>query len=408
MPSDERQSAGIDSANVPFSMSSDSEARAASASRTRIASVEAIPVAYPEPNDHNRTRTVCLVKLTSETGHVGWGEAATHFEEATLPVAKLIDAFAPLVVGQDPIQNLSIWRELKRRSWWYGTGAGFASFAISAIDTALWDLKGRILDVNVLDLLGGPAKERLPAIASSHGTLASIEDMAEEIAGWLAGGLNGIKIGFGKLGDANLGFELDRDIAFVRAVREAIGPEKKIMIDAGVRNVWDVQAAIRRARAFEAFGVHWLEEPLGHDDPEGYATLRAATEIRIAYGEREWNVAGVERLLRTGTVDVVGLDPGRLEGMTGFAKACDAIETARRQANAHAWSTAISTASSTTLSWYAPVCWQVEVQPNYGPMQTDLVDRPIRHEGGWMPLPTGPGLGIKVQDDVVEHFRMDR
>ncbi len=372
-----------------------------------VTTVEAIPVAYPEPNDHNRTRYVCLVKITSSEGHVGWGEAATHFAEAAIPTAKLIEALAPHVVGRDPLQNLSIWRTLREKTWWYGTGAGFALFAISAIDTALWDLKGRILDVSVLDLLGGPAKEQLPAIASSHATDADIARMAEEIAGWLDTGLHGIKVGFGKLGDANLGFEHDRDVAFVRAVREAIGPVKKIMIDLGVRTTWDVQTAITRARAFEEYSVYWLEEPLGHDDPQGYATLRAATEIRIAYGEREWNVAGVDRLVRTGTVDVVGLDPGRLEGVTGFAKACDICETAHCQGNAHAWSTAISTASSAALSWATTACRQVEVQPMYGPMQIELVDHPVQHEGGWMPKPTGAGLGIEVQDDVVARFRMD-
>jgi len=388
--------------------SADEKVEETASERQVVASVEAIPVSYPEPNDHNRHRSVCLVKVTSGDGEVGWGEAATHFDDATLPVAQLVDALGPLVVGMNPLENLTIWRAMKDRTWWYGTGVGFASFAISAIDTALWDLKGRILNTSVLDLLGGPAKDRLPAMASSHATLADIDEMADEIAQWLASGAHGIKVGFGKLGDANLGFEHDRDVAFVRAVRKAIGPEKKIMIDLGVRIRWDVQTAIKRARAFEEFDVYWLEEPLGHDDPGGYATLRAATNIRMAYGEREWNVPGVDKLVRTGTVDVVGIDPGRLEGMTGFAKACDVCETGRCQANAHAWSTAISTASSNTLSWYAPACRQVEVQPMYGPMQTDLVEQAIAHQGGWMPKPTGRGLGIEVREDVVNRFRFDR
>jgi L-alanine-DL-glutamate epimerase-like enolase superfamily enzyme len=378
------------------------------AEQFEVAEVEAIPIAYPEPNDHHRTRFVCLTKVTTRDGVSGWGEAATHFEEAAVPVARLIDALGPVVVGQNALENISIWRALREKTWWYGTGVGFAAFAISAIDTALWDLKGKLLNTSVLDLLGGPSKDALPAMGSSHGTKADVGEMADEIAGWLETGLQGIKVGFGKLGDANLGFEQKRDVAFVRAVREAIGEKKLIMIDLGVRNHWDVQTAIERAQAFEEYGVYWLEEPLGHDDPEGYETLRAATRIRMAYGEREWNVAGVDKLVRTGTVDVVGLDPGRLEGLTGFARACDVCETARCQANAHAWSTAISTASSNTLSWYAPACHQVEVQPVYGPMQTDLVAQPIQHQQGWMPKPSGAGLGIEVQEDVVARFRIDR
>ena len=89
--------------------------------------------------------------------------------------------------------------------WWYGTGAGIASFALSGIDIALWDLKGKALGVSVLDLLGGPAKDKLPAIASLHGTKARIEDMAEEIAEHTATGLHGAKVGFGKAGGRPFG-----------------------------------------------------------------------------------------------------------------------------------------------------------------------------------------------------------
>jgi L-alanine-DL-glutamate epimerase-like enolase superfamily enzyme len=263
-----------------------------------------------------------------------------------------------------------------------------------------------VLGARVVDLLGGPSKERLPGIASSHATHADIDVMAEEIAGWLATGLTGIKVGFGKLGDANLGFDHGRDIAFVQAVREAIGPQKRIMVDLGVRNHWTVADAARRLPAFEELGVHWIEEPLGHDDPDGYRQLRRATALLIAYGEREWSPRGVSRLLDTGTVDVVGLDPGRAGGITGFAHACDLIEVAGRQANAHAWSTAVDTAASLAISWAKPVCRQLEQQPFQGPMQDDLIGGATVHRDGLLPEPDGPGLGIDVDEVVVQRFNL--
>lgn len=373
-----------------------------------VRSVKAIPISYHEPTDHNRFRSVCLVKITDEEGRIGWGECCTYFHEASRAAAPLVDGLAELVVGRDPLHTEAIWQDMRAHAWWYGTDSGIAAMAISGIDIALWDLKGKILGARIVDLLGGPVHDALPAIASLHGTHEKIEAMAEEIAAHTATGLHGAKVGFGKRGEANLGFDHKRDVDFVRQVTEAMGPEKSLMVDLGVKNFWDIPTAIQRARAFEAFGVAWLEEPLGHDDPEGYAALRAATSIRIAYGERSWSPRDVKRIVATGTVDVVGLDPGRVLGITGFAKSAELCAGSRRQANAHNFSTAIVGAASQALSWASPACALLELQPVYGPAQTDLVDKPVWHDDGYVRMPEGPGLGITVNEDFVEASRLDR
>ena len=107
----------------------------------KIASIEPIPVAYPEPNDFNATRYLCLVKITTDDGVVGWGESITQFPEVNPAVASLINSLSDSVIGQDPVNTEKIWRDLKDRTWWYGYRGGIASFAISAIDIALWDIK---------------------------------------------------------------------------------------------------------------------------------------------------------------------------------------------------------------------------------------------------------------------------
>ena len=374
----------------------------------KVQSVEAIPVSYREPTDHNRFRSVCLVRITDKDGRVGWGEACSYFPEATLAAARIIEGLSGLVVGRNPLHTEAVWLKLKDHTWWYGTGFGVASLAISGIDIALWDLKGKQLNTGVLDLLGGPVRSRLPAIASLHGTKAGIDEMVEEIAGHTSTGFHGAKVGFGKAGDAHLGFEEARDLEFVEKVQAAMGLGKDLMIDLGAKNFWDVPTAIRRARAFEEYGVAWLEEPLGHDDPRGYTALRAASGIRIAYGEREWNARGVQRIVETGTVDVIGLDPGRIEGITGFRKAAEICALNRRQANAHNFSTAIVGAASQALSFASPACRLLELQPVYGPAQRDLVDRPIWHVDGFVNLPDGPGLGIEINEDLVHSARLDK
>jgi D-galactarolactone cycloisomerase len=374
----------------------------------RVESVEAIPVSYPEPNDFNALRHLCLVKLIADDGSVGWGEAITQFPEASFAAKAIIDGMAPNVVGRDPVENVAIWRSLKEQAWWYGYGGGIASYAIAAIDIALWDLKGKALGCSVLELLGGPVHERLPAIACSHAHYESIPEMAEEAADWLSTGLQGLKVGFGKRGNARLGYEHDRDVAYVKAVREAVGPGKSLMIDLGYAIKWDVATAVERTRAFEEHGLTWIEEPLGAWDPEGYATLRAKTTTRIAYGEKEWTVEGFQRVLDTGTVDVVGCDPGRAEGITGFSQVCRRVEAARRQANAHAWSSAIVSAASLAVSFSSPACKLFELKPLPNPMQHELVSVPFGHVDGWMLPPGGPGLGIDVLEDVVDGFRSEK
>lgn len=375
---------------------------------SKVASVEAIPVSYPEPNDFNALRHLCLVRIRTDDGLVGWGEAITQFPEASLATKAIVEGMAERVVGRDPVETRAIWESLKDQAWWYGYGGGIASYAVAAVDIALWDLKGKILDRSVLDLLGGAVHDKLPAIASSHAHHEEIGRMVEEAQDWRAPGLHGVKVGFGKRGTARLGYDHDRDVEYLRRMREGLGPDAWIMIDCGWAVKWDVMTAVRRVRAFEEYGLTWIEEPLGAWDPEGYANLRSKTTSLIAYGEKEWNLEGFERILQTGTVDVVGVDPGRAEGITGFKKVTDRVEHYRRQSNAHAWSSAIVSAASLAVSFASASCKLFELKPLRNPMQHELVARPFEHVDGWMYPPTGPGLGIEVLDEVVDRYRSEK
>ena len=375
---------------------------------SRVVKVEPIPVSYPEPNDFNALRHLCLVKITTDDGVVGWGESITQFPEASLATKAIVDGMAERVVGNDPLDTYAIWQSLHDKAWWYGYKGGIASYAISAIDIALWDVKGKVLSTPVLQLLGGAVHEKLPAIASAHAHHEDIGRMVEEAQAWVAPGLHGVKVGFGKRGSARLGYEHDRDVEYMRRMRQGLGPDASIMIDCGWAIRWDVATAIRRVKAFDEYNLTWIEEPLGAWDPEGYANLRGKISSLIAYGEREWNLDGYERILQTGTVDVVGVDPGRAEGITGFKKVADRVEYHRRQANAHAWSSAIATAASLAISFSSPACKVFELKPLRNPMQHELVTEPFEHVDGYVYPPTKPGLGIEVIEDVVNSYRSER
>ncbi len=375
---------------------------------SRIAKVEPIPVSYPEPNDFNALRHLCLVKITTDDGVVGWGESITQFPEANFATKAIIEGMAERVIGKDPLANIAIWYAIKDKKWWYGYRGGIASYAIAAIDMALWDIKGKILGASVLDLLGGAVHEKLPVVASAHAHYEDIGHMVEEAQEWIAPGLHGVKVGFGKRGNARLGYEHDRDVEYIRRMREGLGPDQLIMIDCGWNVKWDVSTAIRRVQAFEEYGLHWIEEPLLEWDPEGYRNLRSKTTTLIAYGEKEWDLAGFEQVLATGTVDVVGIDPGRGEGITGFKRATERVEAYRRQSNAHAWSSAICSAASLAISFSTPSAKLFEFKPLRNPMQHELVTEPFEHQDGWVYPPTKPGLGIEVIEEVVERYRSEK
>ena len=373
----------------------------------KIEEIEPVPLAYAEPNDAGGLRHVCLVRVRSDDGTVGWGEAVTIWPEASRATAEIVHGLAGLLAGRDPLRTGELWQLVREHTWWYGAG-GIATFAHAAVDMALWDLRGRATGQRVVDLLGGPIHDQIPAVVSCHASRADLTEGAEEIASWVAAEqAAGVKVGFGKRGDAHLGFGIDRDVEFMRLLRGALGPRTQIMIDLGVRNRWTVSEAIRRVRAFEEYGLHWIEEPLGADNPAGYARLSAATATLIAYGEREWTVRGLQKILATGTVDVVGVDPGRAEGITGFARACHLAAAADRQANAHAWAGPIAYAAALAVSHARPACHQFEVQPLINPLHRDLGSAP-RPVGGVMPEPSGPGLGIEVDESAVDHYRIDR
>lgn len=366
------------------------------------------PLGYLEPNDNNSQRHVVVVRLETEDGTVGWGETVTIMREPTFAVAALLRyGLADVVVGRDPLDSEAIWDALREQVWWYGNTGGIAAFAISALDMALWDLKGKLLRLPLYALLGGKRQDRLPACASSHPKASTIDAMAEELAGHIQRGFKIVKVGFGKKGHANLGVDEERDVNFVRAVREAIGPEAGFIVDVGAKVRWDIPTAIRRAQRFGPYRLHWIEDPFPPTNLDGYRSLRAAVpDLRIATGERWFTVDGYHALFDAGLTDVVLIDPGRAEGVTGCTKAIQLAAQHNVAFDAHSWSTAINTAASIHLSLTAPLPTLFELKPTESAMHHELVRNPVAQHDGWITAPEGYGLGADVIEDTVHKYAL--
>jgi L-alanine-DL-glutamate epimerase-like enolase superfamily enzyme len=373
-----------------------------------ITKIDVFPLEYQEPNDDNATRYVVLVRATASDGTEGWGECISQFREATFATAAMLDnGLAQLVIGRDPMDIEAIWEALRAQVWWYGNAGGIAAFAISAIDMALWDLKGKILGLPLHQLLGGKQREKLPACASTHPKASEIDAMAAELAEHIANGYKLVKVGFGKKGHANLGVEAARDIAFVKAVRQAIGPDAGFIVDIGAKMRWNVPYAVRMAQAFYEQNITWLEDPFHPNNHAAYKQLRQAVPgLMIGFGERYWNLDDYQRLLEDGVCDVILVDPGRTEGITGMQAITRLAARYNVGMDPHCWSSAIITAASIHISLCATNATILEMKPFENPMQHELVSNPISHVDGYIYAPEGPGLGVNVLESVIQKYNM--
>jgi L-alanine-DL-glutamate epimerase-like enolase superfamily enzyme len=374
---------------------------------TTISRVDAIPVAYPEPNDSNSIRSLLFCRIETSDGIVGWGEAITQFPEASLSAAVMLEGLRDILIGRSPHDHLALLSDLDKRMWWYAYGGGIGAFVVSALDIALWDVRGKLLGRPVSELIGGALRSELPVIASTHAFNASLDFEVDRHGAYVKDdGYQGIKIGMGKRGDARLGYDIRRDIEFVGKLREAIGPDALLIMDRGQSLAWSVADAIRRTRAFEQFDLAWMEEPLEPYDVQGFKRLRSQVTCLIGTGEREFTVRGYQRLMKEGISDVVGFDPARAGGISGGLKVIQLVEAANVWFNAHAWSSAVTTAASLALSASTNRCLLFEMKPLKNPMQNELVTDPFVHTNGMIAVPTAPGLGIEVIDSVLERYRL--
>lgn len=371
-----------------------------------IRRVDAYPVAYHEPHYRGLERCVTLVRIETDDGTVGWGEAISQFREASLATKVLVDqGFAPLVAGEDPLEVERHWHAMCSHAYWYGV-EGIAAFAISAIDMALWDLKGKLLGQPVANLLGGRLRSEVPAMASIIFDMEDLDWTVAEFASFKQDGYRIVKAGWGMRPDAMFGMDPQLDLRYLREVRAAIGDDIALVVDTpGAKGLWSVPEAIRRLRAWEEFDLRWVEQPLPPADLQGYARLRAAaTGTPVGTGEDEWSPETYQRLLDAEAADVLQLDVGRCLGLTGCREAIRRIEPAGLTYTMHSWSGALNTAASLHVLAISPAGDTLDFKPHESPMQHDLVEDPWVHRDGMLALRDEPGLGVHVREDAVRRY----
>lgn len=346
------------------------------------------------------SRTICLVKITLENGAYGWGEG---YGPASLVKAG-IDFFRPLLLQQDAMASETLWQMMHRRSLDYAR-RGVLLASLSAIDVALWDVKGKVLGCPVSTLLGGRKREQTRVYATglyfSQGKNLSTR-LCEEACDYKEQGFSAIKM--------KVGLSIREDIENVRAVRESLGSETELMIDAN--HAYSLKEASELARELEDSGISWFEEPVSPELYEDYAELRTRTSIPIAGGECEYLRSGFLTLFKSRSVDIAQPDICAAGGLTEVKKIADMANTFGVQLVPHTWGSGIALAAALQLAANLDMSPGrlfdpqplIELDQTENPLRGQLVKPFFKHDKGTLQIPNEPGLGVEIDEDLLEKF----
>lgn len=347
-------------------------------------------------------RKICIVKITSDTGHVGWGEG---YGPATIIKAG-IEHLTPYVVGQHPLETETIWSIMHRRTLDFARSGVLVS-AISAIDVALWDLKGKILEQPVHLLLGGKKRDQIIPYAtgmyfSKKQKLS--ETLSNEAKQFASLGYKGMKM--------KVGLGIEEDITNVKSVRKSIGPDIDLMIDAN--HAYNLREAVKLAKALEGENIYWFEEPLSPEYYDQYADLRTKTSIPIAGGECEYLRFGFQTLLKSNSVDIVQPDICASGGLTEAKKIAALATVYGVEIVPHTWGTGIAIAAAMHFvanlesipgRLNTPIAYFEYDQTENG-LREELTTSDMVVNNGKVNISDAPGLGFKVNEEALHKYAL--
>ncbi len=353
------------------------------------------------PFHERRTASVDLLSVETDQGLVGTAEIG-HGPGAA--ILRFIETdLAPFLVGRDPLENERLMHEMR---WRFNPRAepGVWNPAVSSIDVALWDIKGKLYEQPVWRLLGA-AQPSVPSYFTFGLRSYGRDALVEAARHWVGQGHKRLKLMVGRL---NMRGEIDmrgasgahreddpaEDERRVRAVREAVGDEVELMVDAACLLRYD--AALRWCKRLEPYNLMWFEEPLLRNDPERLAALRRHTSIPIAAGQWE-DFHGLAGLVRAEAVDFLNIQVGSVGGFTMGMKAA---------AVAQAFDLPIGNGAYYDMNLHAavPNGWRTEFHVNDWHMAKTLYRDPPAPEDGWVTLPETPGHGMVLDEDAVREY----
>ncbi len=355
-----------------------------------------------------------LVEVETDNGIVGLGESGIGGGVTATVIEKDL---APMLVGEDPLMIEGLWQKMFARTRQYGR-RGLVMQAMSGIDIALWDIAGKVAKMPVYRLLGA-CRDRVEAYASGgfYQEGKSAAELAGEAEGYRARGFKGMKMKIGRnpstqthlrqlIGNAEF-CEVDpeEDLARVAAVRQALGPQLKLMVD--VNCAWSPAFAIEMGRAMEPHGLYWIEEPVATDDIEGSARVADALATPIAGYETEVGLYGFRELIGRGAVDIVQPDLAWSGGFSECRRIAAYAQAHHRMVAPHAFASAVNLVAALHFAAAIPNGLVLEWDQNPNAIRDELLKEPLRLEkDGTVKLAERPGLGIELDRTAVERYRV--
>ena len=349
-----------------------------------------------------------FVRITSDTGDYGWGEASTQYKDAG--VAAEIEEFTKYLVGKDPFQIEHIWTSLHRRVTW--TGGAVTMSAISGIDLALNDLKAKALGVPVYELLGGKVRDDIRAYANgwfdaseddeSVGVAKTIDDYRQRSGELVKEGWGAMKF-YPFSGPQVITPErLEHGAELVKAVRESVGPSVEVAVD--VRGRLDSWSARRAAKSIEEYNVAWLEEPILWDNIDALTSLAQHVNIPISTGEQLYGRWDFRPLIESHAAPIIQPDICHAGGITELRKIAAAAETHYISVAPHNSNGPISTVASLHLDLAVPNAFMQEIFVSFLGAYEAVLTNMIPIADGRATVPEGPGWGTEINVEALEEF----
>jgi D-galactarolactone cycloisomerase len=387
----------------------------------KIVDIRTIPLSYRcEPpygsaGGMQARRGSLLVEIETDERVTGIGEAGVGGGATAGVIEKVL---RPMLIGQDPLLIEGLWQKMFARTRQFGR-RGIVMNAISGIDIALWDIAGKVARLPLYRLLGG-CRERVEAYASGgfYSEGKSVDDLAGEAEGYRARGFKGMKMKVGRNPSTQTHLrhlvdhsglcevEPEEDIARVTAVRRALGPRAKLMVD--VNCAWSPAIAIEMGRAMEPHKIYWIEEPVATDDIAGSAIVADALATPVAGYETEIGLDGFRELITRGAVDIVQPDIAWSGGFSECRRIAAFAQAHHRMVAPHAFASAVTLVASLHFIASIPNGLVLEFDQNPNGLSDELLEEPIRIDNdGMIRLPERPGLGIELDAKAVERYRSE-
>jgi L-alanine-DL-glutamate epimerase-like enolase superfamily enzyme len=387
----------------------------------KIVDIRTIPLCYRcdppygSAGGMQARRGSLLVEIETDERVTGIGEAGVGGGATTGVIERVL---RPMLIGEDPLLIEALWQKMFARTRQFGR-RGIVMNAISGIDIALWDIAGKVAKLPLYRLLGG-CRDRVEAYANGgfYQEGKSVDELAGEAEGYRARGFKGMKMKVGRnpstqthlrhlVDHAELcEVEPEEDITRVAAVRRALGPRAKLMVD--VNCAWSPAFAIEMGRAMEPHKLYWIEEPVATDDIDGSAMVADALATPIAGYETEIGLNGFRELIARGAVDIVQPDIAWSGGFSECRRIAAFAQAHHRMVAPHAFASAVTLAASLHFIVSIPNGLVLEFDQNPNGLRDELLKEPIRIDtDGMIRLPELPGLGIELDPKAIERYRSE-